>query len=87
MECFGSTAVWEGDGRLTIYDKTQGSQNSHSYVCNVFGLAKDKVRVLSPFVGGALRLGASAAIPAVPDNDGGNRPETLGQGLRSPGSR
>ena len=57
MECFGSTAVWEGDGRLTIYDKTQGPQNSHSYVCNVFGLAKDKVRVLSPFVGGAFGSG------------------------------
>ena len=53
MECFGSTAVWEADGRLTIYDKTQGAQNSQRYVCNVFGLAKDKVRVLSPFVGGA----------------------------------
>ena len=53
MECFGSTAVWNEDGRLTIYDKTQGAQNSHRYVCNVFGLAKDKVRVMSPFVGGA----------------------------------
>ena len=57
MECFGSTAVWDEDGRLTIYDKTQGAQNSHRYVCNVFGLAKDKVRVLSPFVGGAFGCG------------------------------
>jgi xanthine dehydrogenase YagR molybdenum-binding subunit len=57
MECFGSTAVWEEDGRLTIYDKTQGAQNSHRYVCNIFGLAKDKVRVLSPFVGGAFGCG------------------------------
>ena len=57
MECFGSTAVWDEDGRLTIYDKTQGAQNSHRYVCNVFGLAKDKVRVVSPFVGGAFGSG------------------------------
>jgi len=57
MECFGSTAVWGEDGRLTIYDKTQGAQNSHRYVCNVFGLANDKVRVLSPFVGGAFGCG------------------------------
>ncbi len=57
MECFGSTAVWEGDGRLTIYDKTQGPQNSHAYVCSVFGLARDKVRVLSPFVGGGFGSG------------------------------
>ena len=57
MECFGSTALWDEDGRLTIYDKTQGAQNSHQYVCNVFGLAKDKVRILSPFVGGAFGCG------------------------------
>jgi xanthine dehydrogenase YagR molybdenum-binding subunit len=57
MECFGTTAVWEGDGRLTIYDKTQGAPNDHGYVCSVFGLAKDKVRVLSPYVGGAFGVG------------------------------
>lgn len=57
MECFGTTAVWEEDGRLTIYEKTQGAQNSHQYICNVFGLPKDKVRVLSPFVGGAFGSG------------------------------
>ena len=51
------TAVWEGDGRLTVYDKTQGAPNCHNYICNVFGLAKDKVRVLSPYVGGAFGVG------------------------------
>ena len=29
-------------------------------MCNVFGLAKDKVRLLSPYVGGAFGVGASA---------------------------
>ena len=57
MENFGSTAVWEGSGRLTVYDKTQGAPNCHKYLCNVFGLAKDTVRVLSPYVGGAFGLG------------------------------
>ncbi len=56
MECFGTTAVWD-DGRLTIYDKTQGAPNCHRYVCSVFGLSKDKVRVLSPYVGGAFGTG------------------------------
>jgi xanthine dehydrogenase YagR molybdenum-binding subunit len=56
MECFGTTAVWEGDGRLTVYDKTQGAPNCHQYICNVFGLAKDKVRLLSPYVGGAFGI-------------------------------
>jgi xanthine dehydrogenase YagR molybdenum-binding subunit len=57
MECFGTTAVWEDDGRLTIYDKTQGAPNCHRYVCSVFGLAKDKVHLLSPYVGGAFGIG------------------------------
>ena len=57
MENFGCIAVWGDDGRLTVYDKTQGAPNCHKYVCNVFGLAKDKVRVLSPYVGGAFGVG------------------------------
>lgn len=57
MECFGTTAVCEGDGRLTIYDKTQGAPNCHRYICSVFGLDKDKVRLLSPHVGGAFGIG------------------------------
>ena len=57
MECFGTTAVFESDGRLTVYDKTQGAPNCHQYLCNVFGLAEDKVRVLSPYVGGAFGVG------------------------------
>jgi xanthine dehydrogenase YagR molybdenum-binding subunit len=57
MEPFATTAVREDDGKMTVYDKTQGSQNVHGYVCNVFGLSKDDVRVVSPFVGGAFGAG------------------------------
>ncbi|HEY2136097.1 MAG TPA: xanthine dehydrogenase family protein molybdopterin-binding subunit, partial [Xanthobacteraceae bacterium] len=57
METFATTAVWEGDDQITVFDKTQGVQNSQKYVANVFGLAPDKVRVLSPYVGGAFGLG------------------------------
>jgi len=57
MELFASTAVWEGDGKLTVYDKTQGVQNVQRYICNVFGLPSDDVRVMSPFVGGAFGSG------------------------------
>jgi xanthine dehydrogenase YagR molybdenum-binding subunit len=57
MENFGCTAVWEDDGRLIVYDKTQGAPNCHKYLCNIFGLAKEKVRVLSPYVGGAFGAG------------------------------
>lgn len=57
MELFSSTVLWEKDGELTIHDKTQGSQNSHDYVCNVFGLDPDKVTVQNKFVGGAFGQG------------------------------
>jgi xanthine dehydrogenase YagR molybdenum-binding subunit len=57
LECHASTVIYESDGALTIYDKTQGALNSQQYVCRVFNLSKDKVRVLSPFVGGAFGSG------------------------------
>jgi xanthine dehydrogenase YagR molybdenum-binding subunit len=57
MEMFGSTCVFEGDGRLTIYDKTQGSQNAHGYVTSVFGLKAANVRLINHYVGGAFGAG------------------------------
>src|SRR5262249_37155521 len=42
---------------LTVYDKTQGAQNIQGFVCRVFGLSNDDVRVLLPFVGGAFGSG------------------------------
>ncbi|MCT7664116.1 xanthine dehydrogenase family protein molybdopterin-binding subunit [Shinella kummerowiae] len=53
MELFAATVRFEDEGRLTIHDKTQGSQKSRDYVCGVFGLAPDKVIVENDFVGGA----------------------------------
>jgi len=57
MEMFATTVLWENDHQLTIHDKTQGSQNSQAYVCGVFGLKAENVRVLNPFVGGAFGAG------------------------------
>ena len=57
MELFAATVIWDGDGKLTVFDKTQGVQNVQRYVCGVFGLNPDNVRVLSPFVGGAFGSG------------------------------
>ncbi|WP_181706274.1 xanthine dehydrogenase family protein molybdopterin-binding subunit [Chthonobacter rhizosphaerae] len=45
-------ASWEGD-RLTLYDKTQWVQNVVDEIAHVFGMDKEKIRVISPFVGGA----------------------------------
>jgi xanthine dehydrogenase YagR molybdenum-binding subunit len=57
MEMFASTCVFESAGKLTIYDKTQGSQNAHGYVTSVFGLKSANVRVINHYVGGAFGSG------------------------------
>ncbi|MFP3563042.1 xanthine dehydrogenase family protein molybdopterin-binding subunit [Paraburkholderia sp. SIMBA_030] len=57
MEMHGCTVVPDAQGRLTAYEKTQGVQNTQQYLMNVFGLAADDVRVISPFVGGAFGSG------------------------------
>jgi xanthine dehydrogenase YagR molybdenum-binding subunit len=57
MELYASTVVWDGNDRLTVYDKTQGVQNVHKFLCSVFGKKSDDVRVLSPYVGGAFGSG------------------------------
>ena len=57
MELFGSTVVPNGDGKLTVYDKTQGVQNVQRYLCGVFGLKPDDVKVMSPFMGGGFGSG------------------------------
>jgi xanthine dehydrogenase YagR molybdenum-binding subunit len=57
MEMFATTCVWDGDGKITVYDKTQGSQNVQGYLTKVFGLKKKKVRVVNAYVGGAFGSG------------------------------
>jgi xanthine dehydrogenase YagR molybdenum-binding subunit len=57
MELYASTAVWDGGGKLTVYDKTQGVQNVQRYVCAVFGMKPDDVRVMSAFMGGGFGSG------------------------------
>ncbi|MER7460038.1 xanthine dehydrogenase family protein molybdopterin-binding subunit [Micromonospora sp. NPDC126480] len=53
MEPHATVARWEGD-RLTVWDKTQwvgdGTQRELS---TVFGLPREQVRVISPYLGGA----------------------------------
>ncbi len=57
LELFATTTIYEGDGKLTIYDKTQGTINCQLYVGNVFGLHFKNVRVISPYVGGGFGSG------------------------------
>ena len=57
MELYAATVIWEGNGALTIYDKTQGVQNVHRYICGVFDLNPEDVRVMSPYMGGGFGSG------------------------------
>lgn len=62
MEMHTSTVLYDRKTRkLTVYDKTQGVQNVQSYLTKVFGLSKSRVRVVSPFVGGAFGSGLRPA--------------------------
>jgi xanthine dehydrogenase YagR molybdenum-binding subunit len=57
MELYASTVMWDGNGKLSVFDKTQGVQNVQHYLCGVFKMKPDDVRVVSPFVGGAFGSG------------------------------
>jgi len=57
MELYASTVIWDGNGKLTVYDKTQGVQNVQRYLCSVFDMKPDDVRVMSPFMGGGFGSG------------------------------
>ncbi|MBC3541600.1 xanthine dehydrogenase family protein molybdopterin-binding subunit [Rufibacter sediminis] len=57
MEMHASIAIWQESGKLTIYDKIQGVQNSQKYISNAFGVPQEDVQVISPFVGGAFGSG------------------------------
>jgi xanthine dehydrogenase YagR molybdenum-binding subunit len=57
MELFVTTVDYQEDGKLIIYDKTQGVYNSQQYVKSVFGLSSEEARVVSPYVGGGFGSG------------------------------
>jgi CO/xanthine dehydrogenase Mo-binding subunit len=53
---FTTLAHWEGD-TLTVYDSTQNPFHVRAVLAASFGLAEEKVRVLSPYVGGGFGAG------------------------------
>jgi xanthine dehydrogenase YagR molybdenum-binding subunit len=62
IELFSTTAVWNDDRTLTVYDKTQRAPNNAQWLCKVFGLKPGNVRLLSPYVGGAFGSGLRPSI-------------------------
>lgn len=57
LEMHATTVHWEGDGRITVYDKTQGPQNVQNYLASAFGFSKKNLRVINAYVGGAFGSG------------------------------
>lgn len=57
MELQAITAYWEGDDRLTLYDKVQGTQPTQRNFAKEWGLPVENVKVISTFVGGAFGNG------------------------------
>ncbi|MEU5883182.1 xanthine dehydrogenase family protein molybdopterin-binding subunit [Spirillospora sp. NPDC047279] len=51
MEPHATLAVWD-DGGLTVYDSNQGASTVHATLAEIFDLDPDRVRVVSPHVGG-----------------------------------
>ena len=52
IELHATTAVWDGDDKLTVYDATQFLRGIADSLAKVFSLKKENVRVISKFVGG-----------------------------------
>jgi xanthine dehydrogenase YagR molybdenum-binding subunit len=54
LEPHASTALWDaaGDGKLTLWDSTQGVHPDRKAVCTAFGLDLEQVQVVCPHVGG-----------------------------------
>jgi xanthine dehydrogenase YagR molybdenum-binding subunit len=51
LEPHATVAIWGSDG-VTLYDSNQGSHMIRDLVAQAFGLEAERVRVISPYVGG-----------------------------------
>ncbi len=52
MEPHATTAVWEADGMLTLYDATQHIFGTKELVAVVLGIPPERINVVSQFLGG-----------------------------------
>ncbi len=60
METHATTAVWEADNKITVYNKTQATKISQQEIMKAFDLKEENVQAHSPFVGGA--FGSSSRL-------------------------
>ncbi|MGW6504004.1 xanthine dehydrogenase family protein molybdopterin-binding subunit [Nonomuraea angiospora] len=52
MEPHAALALWDEEGRLLVYDTTQGTSSSRDLIAQTLGLSGEQVRVVSRHVGG-----------------------------------
>lgn len=53
MEPRASMAAWDSTGKVTLWDSNQGPFEIRKQLANVLDLPQNKVRVITPYVGGA----------------------------------
>ncbi|MEP7251623.1 MAG: xanthine dehydrogenase family protein molybdopterin-binding subunit [Ginsengibacter sp.] len=53
MEMHAVTVVWEGDSKVTMYDKTQSLLDAQKNVMDLFNLKKEDVHIICKYIGGA----------------------------------
>ncbi len=57
MEMHSTTAVWDGDNKLKVYDKSQGPKGVQGELARLFALEEKNVQVITEYVGGAFGSG------------------------------
>ena len=53
MELHALTVIWEGENKVTVYDKTQWLEGTQKNIMRLFDLPEKNVRVISQYIGGA----------------------------------
>lgn len=53
MELHAITVVWEGEDKVTVYEKAQGLKNAQQDIMQLFNLPEKNVRIITQFMGGA----------------------------------
>jgi xanthine dehydrogenase YagR molybdenum-binding subunit len=62
LEPHATLAAWDELGGLTVHDSLQGVSAARSLLAEIFGLDEERVRVISPYVGGG--FGSKGSIRA-----------------------
>lgn len=65
IEPHAAVAVWDENGRLSIFDSTQSVSENKQALAKVFDIGPEKVQVIGPFVGGGFggKAGVWSYIP------------------------